>query len=80
MVYEVMTAKRARAIGEFSDRAYGYVVLSEKREPARRSRVVCWCKTKAIATGWVRDRGESEKKGYCFCPCGSGKQSRVCCG
>jgi uncharacterized protein YchJ len=39
-----------------------------------------WCKTKTIAERVAEGYRESQRKGYYGCHCGSGKQSRLCCG
>jgi hypothetical protein len=79
----VQTAARANREGCRCSREYGYVVridppvLCEGRETGK---MQAWCRTKAIAERAAEGYRESQRKGYYGCQCGSGKQSRLCCG
>jgi hypothetical protein len=79
VLYSVVTAKRAAGMGLQPSRHYGYYVLSDRVLPARKNRIVSWCKTKAIAEKSVAEKEEDKRRGYNSCPCGSGKQRRCCC-
>lgn len=76
----VTTVKRANIEGQKYPRQYGYVIRCFPKAPWQTSQVYAWCKTKAIALAALERCENSKKQGYWECPCGSGKQARLCCG
>ena len=81
--YSVVTARRAALFGAKPTRHYGYYVMSDQDLPAHypgTERLACWCSTKEGAETVVAEKIRSQRSGTYGCDCGSGKQSRWCCG
>lgn len=76
----VTTVRRAIIQGQRTSWKYGYVVRCNPKEPSHDTDIYCWCKTKGIAEEQLKGYINSKVKGYWGCPCGSGKQARLCCG
>jgi hypothetical protein len=76
----ITTVRRAKIDGQKTSYNYGYVVRCIPQEPSHISQVYCWCKTKGIAEDQLARYEDSKVKGFWGCPCGSGKQARLCCG